>query len=323
MIKVSIIVPIYNAQDYIKRCLDALVEQDFQRDEFEILCIDDCSKDKSVEYLKEYEKQYTKIKCYYNEKNRGVSYSRNLGIQKAKGEYLAFCDADDWYDKNSISAMYKKAVEEQADLLISNYYIDKGKHSLKRCVTGNFTRNPIPKGELIKYMDISSSAKLIKKKILVDNKLSYPVDLRRCEEYEVIPVAAYFAERVVYTDDYTYHYFQNPKSASNFIENNYDFFEIAFERYSRYVSTKEYQKEIKYRAIEHLLYGENLCMIKARASSKQIRNNLAKFEMRYGILTREEYREMGISRRVFLGALRSHNIWLMRILAKIHSIITG
>ena len=159
MIKVSIIIPVYTVQNYIERCLESLLIQGFQEDEYEILCIDDCSKDKTTEYLKRYEKQYGQIKCYYNEENRGVSYARNLGIKKAKGEYLAFCDADDWYDKNSISTMYKKATEAQADFLISNYYIDKGGHSLKRCVTSNFTSNPISKNELVKYMDISSSAK--------------------------------------------------------------------------------------------------------------------------------------------------------------------
>lgn len=323
MIKVSIIIPVYTVQNYIERCLESLLIQGFQEDEYEILCIDDCSKDKTTEYLKRYEKQYRQIKCYYNEENRGVSYARNLGIKKAKGEYLAFCDADDWYDKNSISTMYKKATEAQADFLISNYYIDKGGHSLKRCVTSNFTSNPISKNELVKYMDISSSAKLIRKKILEDNDLYYPTDLRRCEEYAVIPLATYLSPKVIYVDDYTYHYFQNPKSASNSIENSYEFFDNALECYIQRIDFCKYQQEIKYRAIEHLLYGKNLCMLKARADSEKIIKNYKDFEKKYGMLTRKEYKEMGISRRVFLGSLKLHHIWLMRILVRIHSIITG
>lgn len=323
MIKVTIIVPVYNAQNYIERCLKSLLMQGFRDDEYEIICIDDYSQDDSKKYLHEYEQRYSQVMCYYNKENKGVSYARNMGIKKAQGVYIAFCDADDWYEKNSIKEMYIKAVSENADFLISNYYLDKGKQRLKRCITNNFTNNPVTKSELIKFMDIGSYAKLIKKQVLIDNNLKYPTDLKRCEEYPIIPVAAYLSKKVVYIEDYTYNYFQNPESASNTIVKNYDFFEEAFERYMNYIDAMKYKRELEFRALEHLLYGKTLCMVKAGNNRKEIKKWIFKYEDKYGPINIRNIKKYGGGKRIFLSAIYFKQIWMLKILAKVHTILTA
>ncbi len=106
--KVSIIVPVYNSEKYLKDCLDSLVNQTLK--EIEIIAIDDASSDKSLEILKDYEKKYpNKVKVYVNHKNLGQGATRNRGIELATGEYIGFLDSDDYVNFNMYAKMYEMA----------------------------------------------------------------------------------------------------------------------------------------------------------------------------------------------------------------------
>lgn len=120
MIKVSVIVPVYNTEKYLNRCLDSLVNQSLK--EIEILVINDCSTDNSKNILDEYEKKYQNIKVFHNKTNKGIGYNRNLGIKKASGEFIGFIDSDDWVEKNMFEKMYNKAKRDNLDLVICNYF---------------------------------------------------------------------------------------------------------------------------------------------------------------------------------------------------------
>ena len=111
--KVSVIVPIYNEGEYLANCLNSLVNQSLS--DIEIIAVDDCSTDNSFKILKDYETKYpNKIRVFQNEKNRGVGYSRNVGLKNAKGTYIGFVDSDDYISKNMYEDMYNAA-------LINNY----------------------------------------------------------------------------------------------------------------------------------------------------------------------------------------------------------
>lgn len=92
--KISIIVPVYNAEATLSRCIESLLCQTFQ--DFEIILIDDCSKDQSRTIIKQYENQDNRIKCVFTTKNGGSSAARNLGLDFARGEYVMFADSDDF-----------------------------------------------------------------------------------------------------------------------------------------------------------------------------------------------------------------------------------
>ena len=93
MNKVSVIIPVYNVQDYLAECLESILNQTYTY--FEILCIDDCSTDGSSAILREYARKDSRIKVWTNEKNSGQAYARNVGLSNAVGEYVLFVDADD------------------------------------------------------------------------------------------------------------------------------------------------------------------------------------------------------------------------------------
>ncbi len=114
MVKVSVIIPIYNAEKYLQRCLDSVCNQTLK--DIEIICVNDCSTDKSLDILHEYAKQDARIKIIDCKVNGGESKARNVGLDLASGEYIAFVDNDDCLDWDFYEKLYDKAKENNADI---------------------------------------------------------------------------------------------------------------------------------------------------------------------------------------------------------------
>lgn len=115
MIKISIIIPIYQAERYINRCLTSLLMQNFS--DYEIICVDDGSTDKSKDVIQHISIAHSEIKYFY-QTNQGVSAARNKGLCESRGKYIMFVDADDWIKKNSLRKLYRKAEYYNADILV-------------------------------------------------------------------------------------------------------------------------------------------------------------------------------------------------------------
>ena len=125
----SIIVPVYNVENYIERCLNSLVNQTFK--DIEVITINDGSTDKSLELLNKYAKEDIRISVI-DLGDEGVSYCRNLGIEKANGKYIMFVDSDDWIDSSMVEVMYKKAEENKLDLVMCSYIREFKDHSKEK-----------------------------------------------------------------------------------------------------------------------------------------------------------------------------------------------
>jgi len=115
---ISIIVPIYNSENYLRHCLDSIQNQTYQN--FECLLINDGSLDNSADICREYVEKDSRFR-YFEKENGGVSSARNLGIERSKGEYITFIDSDDWVDSEYLEVLYRALIEEQADIAISTY----------------------------------------------------------------------------------------------------------------------------------------------------------------------------------------------------------
>ena len=114
--KVSIIVPVYNVKDYLKKCLDSLVQQTLE--EIEIFLVDDGSTDGSADILREYSLNYPDKIIVITKENGGQATARNVALKRVQGEYVGFVDSDDWVDKNMYEEMYSLAKKEQSDIVI-------------------------------------------------------------------------------------------------------------------------------------------------------------------------------------------------------------
>ncbi len=120
MKKISVIIPVYNGEKYLVRCIESLLKQTYKNTEF--IFLNDGSQDKSLSILEEYQKKDKRI-VIIDKPNSGVSDTRNIGISKAKGDYICFCDCDDLYEENYLEIMYDLITKEKVDVVKCNYQV--------------------------------------------------------------------------------------------------------------------------------------------------------------------------------------------------------
>jgi len=208
-VRVSVIVPVYNMEKYLSKCLDSLVNQTFE--DIEIILINDGSTDNSENIIKEYLERYSKKIVYIKKENEGQGVARNLGIDKARGEYITFVDSDDYVDVTMIEKLYSSIIKEKADISVSrglievrsdnlliNDFIFNNEESVKRYILNNF--GPV--------------AKLIKKDIIINNQLYFP-SLRAYEDIAVVPLWGLFANGISFVEEPLYYYLIREGSTMN------------------------------------------------------------------------------------------------------------
>ena len=122
MIKISVIIPVYNCKMYLRQCIESVINQDEKN--IEIILVDDGSTDGSSSICEEYAKKDKRI-TFVHKKNEGVSVARNVGLKNAKGKYIAFVDADDYINPKTYSKAFEHMEKNNLDLLIWNYSFDK------------------------------------------------------------------------------------------------------------------------------------------------------------------------------------------------------
>jgi glycosyltransferase involved in cell wall biosynthesis len=127
--KLSIIVPVYNMQKYLRRCLESLTNQTLT--DIEIIIVNDGSLDQSAAIISEFEQRDYRIKTIHKN-NEGVSKARNTGIQAATGNYIGFVDPDDWVDLNMYKNLYQEAIEKNADIVMCSYIRESDKFSIEK-----------------------------------------------------------------------------------------------------------------------------------------------------------------------------------------------
>ena len=174
--KVSVIVPVYNTEKYLKNCIDSLLKQNFE--DYEIIVINDLSPGNAEEIIKSYNDK--KIVYIKNKTNKGIGYNRNLGIKKAKGEYVCFIDSDDYVKEDFISKMYNYSKENNLDLCVCDYVnVDEDGNKLKEfnlsdfCIT-NYEEN----NKILCEINLAPWNKLYKKDMLVKNKIEFSKTLK-------------------------------------------------------------------------------------------------------------------------------------------------
>ena len=114
-VKISVVLPVYNVANYLRKCLDSLVNQTFE--DFEVICVNDGSTDSSREILAQYAQKDSRIKIV-DKKNGGLSSARNAGMKVAQGEYYSFIDSDDWIDETMLEKLYNSMVSLDTDISI-------------------------------------------------------------------------------------------------------------------------------------------------------------------------------------------------------------
>lgn len=217
MAKVSVIVPIYNAQKYIRRCVTSLFEQTL--DDIEYIFIDDCTPDDSIGILlsiiNEYPHRRSQIRIERMTTNCGQAAVRKYAIGLATGKYIIHCDSDDWVEKTMFAKLYEKAIKESLDIVICDFYITDGINSERFNCESICDKYHILSDFISQKVAVSLWNKLIKSDLYKKNKITYPKH-NMGEDYAILCQIAYYAKSYGYVDTPLYYYYNvNPESISN------------------------------------------------------------------------------------------------------------
>lgn len=263
MIKVSIIIPAYNIEKYIGRCLDSCINQTFR--DIEIIVVNDGSTDNTLSVIQAYSKNDNRIKIV-DKKNSGSSEARLSGFEISRGEYVLFIDGDDWIDNRTIEILNNKVEEYKYDIVIYKYLLkyDDGKEE-KVLSYKDIDDNGHDLLNLLFTckVPISIWSKFIRRNFIIENNIEFPKKISCGEDLAFVCTLAMYKPKFSILDDYLYYYYQrygsldneiNNKSieiteATKFVKNNlirknlYDEYKEAFEYVAfiaNYYNKKEY-----------------------------------------------------------------------------------
>ncbi len=253
---ISIIVPVYNVEAYLKECLNSLLNQDFNG-EYEIVCVNDGSTDNSLNIIKEYQKTNDKI-VLVDQKNKGLSGARNTGFKNAKGKYIMFLDSDDYLkNKKVLSKLYIEVEKYALDFVIADFeydYEDKIKNY--RIQRTDKIKDKVMNGREFYDLGIKTKSimsvvwnKLYRRDFLEKNNLYFYEGIIY-EDMEFTPRAYYLANRVKYVDEVAVTYRQREGSIMSSVNvKKLDNYLVVAESINKF--NKKYNSQILY---NHELY---------------------------------------------------------------------
>ena len=265
MKSVSVIVPFYNVENYIEKCLETLVNQTLE--DIEIILVNDGSKDRSKIIVDKFLKQYPEKIVYLEKENGGLSDARNYAIPYVKGEYIAFLDSDDYVEKTMYKDMYELAKKEESDMVECDFYWeypDKKKEDKGIIYNG--------KKEMLEKVRVVAWNKLIKKEILEKSKVLFPKGLRYEDvefTYKLVP----YVEKVSFLKKPCVHYIQREGSISNNQnERNKEIFQVLDNVIGFYKENNlydEYKDELEYIYVRYAFCSSLLRIVKIKDESVQ------------------------------------------------------
>ncbi|MCI8362380.1 MAG: glycosyltransferase family 2 protein [Clostridia bacterium] len=288
---ITVIVPCYNIEKYIERCIESIEKQTYKN--IEIIAVDDGSKDNTFEILKECKEKYSNLQIYQNNKNSGAAYSRNFAIQKSKGEYIGFVDSDDYITQDYYEKLMQKITEENADVAVADIEIvyENNKYPsilVKPCKDEYKTK--------ISFINNGLSAspcnKLIKKELLdiypfLEGKINEDVA-------SILPVLVK-ANKIVYVEGIKYSYIQRENSVQNSevtlkrLE-MFDAIDTCFKRIQKEENYEEYKEAILYQQVL-LMYMAVIPKQKEIAKRKELLEKFMDKQEKYNLYKNKYIKE--------------------------------
>ena len=318
MNRMTVVIPCYNAENYIDRCVDSLLKQTYQN--FDVIFIDDASKDNTVKKLENIVLNCNlNIKIIKNEENSGPAKSRNRGILSATTEYITFCDADDSYEPDFLSKLFNELEKNKADLVVCGYsVVDENGNKEKRPL--NFNGVLRSKADILK-LDVDSLCMLmVKTNIMKDTLLP---NIRNGEDMAVVPLLMIKSNSCVALGECLYNYCRRNNSASekptmkvvdSFIS-SFEFIKTHF--------PKEYYEIEEYIGIRNLLYAGLITLFSFSFDVKKANRILYDFEKSYPNWIQNKYiNEMLNYKKIVLKMANKHAYWGIWILAKLRRSLT-
>lgn len=219
---ISVIVPIYNMEKLMRKCLDSILAQSFQ--DYECLLIDDGSKDNSPAICDEYAAKDSRFTAYHKP-NGGLSDARNYGIERAQGDYTIFFDPDDWVDADCLKDMYAKAQETDADMVMCDYF-NEDLYQSKYCrqQPTSLSYNDVLCDVIVGKLYGFTWNKLLKRYLYIRYELVYPFGMYGCEDQYTMCKLLKNDIKIAYLSKAYYHYmhYGNETQSRRYDESTYE-----------------------------------------------------------------------------------------------------
>lgn len=315
MNKVSIIIPVYNVEKYLRRCLDSIVNQTLK--EIECLLINDGSPDQSQKIIDEYVRKYPLLFKSYIKENGGLSDARNFGLNYVTGEYIAFVDSDDWIEPTMCEKMYETAVNQSADIVICDFFMEWEVTGVRNYIQGLRCDS---NDDFENFLISPSSAwnKLYKADLFLKTNIRYPKGLWY-EDLATTTRLVPFCKKLSYVNEAFVHYIQREGSIMSTVNEKildiYKAIEIIEEYYKINGVYDKYKKEIEYMYIENIaLYG-NLKFLKLENGNKYIKESIEYMNKKFPSWLENPYiRNLSKNEQIILSLLGRNHLSLLKIL---------
>lgn len=322
MPKISIIIPIYNVEKYLKKCLDSVINQTFQ--DTEIILVNDGSPDNSQIIVNEYKKKYPKKIKFYIKENGGLSSARNYGLKYAKGEYILFIDSDDYIDCTMVEKLYSSIEKNHSDIAMCDFikvYENKTKKDYVKTFYGD---------EYDKKNFLMSSPgvciKLVKRKIIKDNKIKFMENVW-FEDVAFSLKLILMSSKISYVNEGLYYYFKHKSSimhSSNVLKNQ-DLildFDDAISFFKQKNMYEKYKQEIEFHCIDRMYLSGITRLLKINGDKKEIKGMIEKY-IQYIIKTFPNYKknqylhELAIERKIIYNLVNLRMFSLIKTILKL------
>lgn len=215
---ISIIIPVYKVEKYISRCLDSILNQTFQN--FEIILINDVSPDNSIKIAESYADKDSRIRIIHNEENSGAGWSRMVGYTHARGEYVTFCDPDDYLPENSLEILYEAITRDStADMCIGDYqrvYPDGSKSEVfeNKLIYGN-DKISVAKSTLNRHTPHFLWNKIYKRELFEYSEIVTYKNFSNSSDEFLFFQLLQFTKKVINVNKLVYYYYDNKNSSTN------------------------------------------------------------------------------------------------------------
>jgi glycosyltransferase involved in cell wall biosynthesis len=285
MLDLSIVIPAFNSSKFIVKCLESIFT-DFKNDNFEVIVVNDCSTDNTLQLIEAFASKEKRIRVLSNDKNEKLSKTRQIGMKKAKGLYIMHLDADDWLIKGSVKKILNLINNFNPDILVFNYYRQNSEEYITypeiKINKLEFTNN---KQDIINFFLGGAVTKVVKSELLRNLEIS-KYQITNSEDFVYCIEILLKSKNILLIPDYFYVYFQNENSITNnlriydFFENQYHVIKALNNLIDRYNPDRKIKKMIKlyfYKYIAIAILSDKTAPYKNILSNLKLNNNFGFF----------------------------------------------
>ena len=306
----SVIIPCYNSYNYIEKALDEFNKQQFSN--FEVVCIDDCSSDNTFNYLKAKENAYNyQLVVTRNKDNFGPGRTRSHGLLIAKGKYICFCDSDDWFMKDSLTILYNKLIETNADLCFFNVNrVFKSGNTQNLQWLKDFS-SEFTKTDYLAHATDSLCSIVVRKELI--SSINLPTSYN-CEDGPAVVAMTSLAKKITYVKEPLYCYLHREQSLSTNINVRILQGFIDAYHYLKNFEISEYHDSFELQYIKYILYGYTLNAIKLGHHIEQIYHDISfYFDENPQWMMNPYLRILPFRKRIWIWAIRHKYVFLLKL----------